>query len=292
MKVLAAHVAAGPFKGPRWGVFVDAGDRPSGVLDPSGRKIVIANIRNLGTEFVRRSETGSSTVSSPSNSFVDPIDGLELVQSGTATPLAGADPLLAPAAFPQSLDTELLNHGTAMLNNLEREFPPINGTGLAMYGADDALNEDEYDLNDVINVGEASGDGVIAFQGDNDAAPQTPAATHQNMYMPSLNSSNITAWSRKNEPDFVLHTSRLNRIAEEFSSPLTRSSSRKRKNTSDSPYASRHYAGVTPVQRVSEAAYAPNNNQFAAATPFYPDSATPSIPDSDAPQKRQKLMKT
>jgi hypothetical protein len=235
------------------------------MLDKTGRIMLITHPHLLGDEFARR--YGNSAASSPAAAFEELLsesDFAETPNYSNITPASDMD--------------MMLNHGNTIdangiVTGPQEAFFPL-GFNPADFADDFDLGLDgDDDLGeDVIRM-----DDVIKFDDDSDddsEAPASPffrtpkASSSQQFWAPSA--STVTAFRRhqdsfKTTPSF----SRFN----ELSSPQSAlTSSRKRKATNESPYASAHYKGVTPVQRMT------NNGNI-----------LPSTPDTVQP-KRRRLM--
>jgi hypothetical protein len=255
-------------KGPRRGIFIDEGDKTSGILDASGKIILMTNPHLLGEEFARR--YGASQTSSPDVGFA------ELIEESDAGDLEPADLMLGPTpdimiASLNSASSGSSSQGQA-IGPLEAFYPSTNflfDEGLVGSLPGGELGEDVIDLDDVIQF---------------DSDPEDSDALTSPISMPPkqdflskdfshLNGGNVTAFRRNADPAMR----RLNKLPSHLdinltSSPLATPEPRRRKRTHISPYTSSHYHGVTPVQRMRD----PNNGRT-------PDAATPA--------KKRRLMK-
>lgn len=265
-------------RGPPRGVFIDEGTKTSGILDPSGKIILMTNPHLLGEEFARR--YGASQTSSPDLGFAELIEESD---AGDREPIEligvpGADIMLASL---NSAFSDPSNLGQA-IGPLEA-FYPSNSLLFGDFAIDpDELEEDfrpDGDIGeDVINLTD-----VIKFDEDTDdsEAPTSPlfmppsrelsGLGNVNNEFAYLNNNNVTAFRRNADPAFAaLNNTPSFREMDLFSSPFATPARRKRKNHA-SPYTSSHYKGVTPVQRMR----APNQ---------------PQTPDASTPAKRRRIM--
>lgn len=264
-------------KGPPRGVFIDEGDKASGILDPTGRIMLITHPHLLGEEFARR--YGNSASNSPSLGFEELIDGSEVgdtIELGGVNPAVGTDIMLASL---NSSTADPANSGQAI--GPQEAFYPATGFQIGDYSFDtddfDGRFPDDPELGeDVINM-----DDVIKFDDDSDDSDEAtspifmPPARHltdlgkmTSSEFSHLTNNNITAFRRNAQPTYAtLNETPFSQLSE-FSTPAR--SSRKRK-ANDSPYTSSHYNGVTPLQRMRD----PN---------------PPSTPDSAVRPKRRRLM--
>lgn len=242
--------------------------------------MLITHPHLLGDEFVRR--YNDSAASSPGNAFEEVINGSENAST----------PELNDLALPVSVDVMLGNLNASrdvngIISGPQETFMPsaLGSQGTwdtnRLYGDFGTDSEYQSEGEDVINIHD-----VIKFDDDSEdsdattstppvfAAPRTPASAGQHRHLSSLNSSTVTAFRRSADPNFTsLKTTPSYSRLTELSSPLA-PGSRKRKYIVESPYASPHYAGVTPVQRMSAQEHA---------------QTIPSTPDTVRP-KRQRLM--
>ncbi|EXJ83009.1 hypothetical protein A1O3_06826 [Capronia epimyces CBS 606.96] len=266
-------------RGPRRGIFIDEGTKTSGILDPSGKIILMTNPHLLGEEFARR--YGASQTSSPDVGFAELID-----ESDTGEREAG------DLIGPQNADIMLasLNSAISDPSNLGQAIGPLEAfypSSNLLFG-DFAIDPDELEENfqpdedigeDVINLTD-----VIKFDEDTDdsEAPTSP------LYMPPsrelsglgnvnnefayLNNNNVTAFRRNADPAFAaLNNTPSFREMDLFSSPFATPAPRRKRKAHASPYTSSHYKGVTPVQRMR----APNH---------------PETPEASTPAKRRRIM--
>ncbi len=263
-------------KGPPRGVFIDEGDKASGILDPTGKILLITHPNLLGEEFAKR--YGDSTNNSPSIGFEELIDGSEVgdvQQLGTVTPATGTDIMLASL---NSSVPDPTNLGQA--TGPREAFYPAPGFQLGDY----ALDAEDFDADfqngaelgeDVINM-----DDVIKFDDDSDDSdePTSPIFMPPIQDLPGfgnvtnefahLTNDNVTAFRNNADPSYTTFSNGASFANfPDFSTPAR---PRKRKGN-DSPYTSSHYNGVTPVQRMKD----PN---------------PPSTPDPTVPRKRRRLM--
>ncbi|KIW53119.1 hypothetical protein PV05_08715 [Exophiala xenobiotica] len=270
-------------RGPPRGIFIDDGNKTSGILDPSGKIILMTNPHLLGEEFARR--YGASQTSSPDVGFAELIDDSDVgdLDSGAGVFGApGADIMLASL---NSAINDPSNPGQA-IGPLEA-FYPSSSFVFGAYAIDpDDLEEnfqpDEDMGEDVINLHD-----VIKFDDETDDsdAPTSP------IFMPptrelsgfgntdnsfaSFNNNNITAFRRNADPAFAaLNNTPSFRDVELFSSPFaTPGANRRKRKNHASPYTSSHYKGVTPVQRMWD-----------PSQPQTPEATTPSA------GKRRRIM--
>lgn len=259
-------------KGPPVGVFVDEGDKASGILDPTGKFMLITHPHLLGDEFARR--YGTSAPGSPSAGFQEIMDESEAGDSQSAANIAAvpeANTLLA------ALAAQMVGPINAETPAASQTAPPQPAPTFADFTFDSDFDEEDLG-EDIINI-----EDVIKFDSSDDSdEPTSPiymppkkdrSATKLNK-IPSFAPANITAFRNNADPNFTsfsnAHFSKLS----ELTTPVRRTS-RKRKAV-DSPYSSAHYAGVTPVQRMRD----PN------------PLSTPGSPITDPRPKRRRLMTT
>lgn len=233
------------------------------MLDKSGKIMLITHPHLLGDEFARR--YGNSAASSPTVGFEELLSESDFAETPNHSHIT-----------PASEMDMMLNHGNAIDANgivtgpQEAFFP----TGFDLgFGDDFDLGLDDGDDlgEDVIRM-----DDVIKFDDDSDGseAPTSPffmtpkATSHNQFWAPS--SSNVTAFRR--HQDSFKTTPSFSRFTELSSPQSALTGSRKRKATNESPYASAHYKGVTPVQRMTNTG-----------------NTLPSTPDTVRP-KRQRIM--
>ncbi|KIX03011.1 uncharacterized protein Z518_06561 [Rhinocladiella mackenziei CBS 650.93] len=266
-------------RGPPRGIFIDEGDKTSGILDRSGKIILMTNPHLLGEEFARR--YGVSQASSPDVGFAELIEESDIGERDS-TDLVGAPSTDIMLASLNSALNDPTNLGQAV-GPLE-VFYPADSLVLGDYAIDpDELEEDfrpEEGLGeDVINLHD-----VIQFDDDTDDsdAPTSP------IFMPPpcelsgignvsnefahLNNNNVTAFRRNADPAFAALSNMPSfRDTELFGSPFATPAPRRKRKNHASPYTSSHYKGVTPVQRMWD----PNQ---------------PQTPDSSTPAKRRRIM--
>ncbi|EXJ87800.1 hypothetical protein A1O1_04727 [Capronia coronata CBS 617.96] len=266
-------------RGPPRGIFIDEGTKASGILDPSGKIILLTNPHLLGEEFARR--YGASETSSPDLGFAELIedsDGGER-EPGDLVGVPGADIMLAS-----------LNSAISDPSNLGQAVGPLEAfypSNSLLFG-DFAIDPDELEENfrpdedtgeDVINLTD-----VIKFDEDTDdsEAPTSPffmppsrelsGLGNVNNEFAYLNNNNVTAFRRNADPAFAaLNNTPSFREMDLFSSPFATPAPRRKRKVHASPYTSSHYKGVTPVQRMR----APNH---------------PQTPDASTPAKRRRIM--
>ena len=263
-------------KGPPRGVFIDDGDKASGILDSTGKILLITHPNLLGEEFAKR--YGDSKSNSPSIGFEELIEESEAgdaQQKKVLAPAAGTDIMLASL---NSSVTDPANLGQA--TGPQEAFYPAPGFQIGDYAIDADAFDDDFDDGaelgeDVINM-----DDVIKFDDDSDDSdePTSPIFMPPMKDLPGfdnvtnefshLTNDNVTAFRNNADPSYTtLSNAASFANFPEFATPAR---PRKRKTT-NSPYTSSHYNGVTPVQRVKN-----------------PDP--PSTPDSIVPRKRRRLM--
>ena len=270
-------------------MFIDEGDKASGILDPTGKIMLITHPHLLGQEFARR--YGNSASNSPSVGFEELIDESEAGDSqeqAELTPAVNTDIMLASL---NSTVTDPSNLGQP--TGPHEAFYPAPGFQIGDYAfdPDDLANpylDDDPELGeDVIQM-----EDVIKFDDSDDSDSDSPTSP---IYMPPthakghsvpdfgnycstshLTNSNVTAFRQHADPSYT-HLSTTPSFSQfpDFSTPAR--PTRKRKATADSPYTSSHYNGVTPVQRMKD----PN-------PPSTPDRDTAT--DLHGRTKRRRLM--
>ena len=262
-------------RGPPRGIFIDDGDKPSGILDSSGKVILMTNPHLLGEEFARR--YGASQTSSPDVGFAELIDDSDAGDHmNEMVNVPNADIMLASLS---SAMNDPYNPGNAV-GPLEA-FYPSSSVLIGDYAVDldenfqpdDDLGEDVINLDDVIQFDEDT---------DDESMPTSP------IFMPPsrelsilgntrndlahLNNNNVTAFRRNADQAYAaFNNAQSFNDMELFSSPFSTPAPRRKRKHLSSPYTSSHYKGVTPVQRVRD----PNQ---------------PQTPDTATPAKRRKLM--
>ncbi|EXJ67539.1 uncharacterized protein A1O5_09552 [Cladophialophora psammophila CBS 110553] len=254
-------------RGPPRGIFIDEGDKTSGILDPSGKIILMTNPHLLGEEFARR--YGASQTSSPDVGFAELIEESDAGDRDPTELLAGpsADIMLASL---NSAINDPFNQGQAV-GPLEAFYPTNNFffDDLAVDHGDlagdfptDGLGEDVISLTDVIQFDSGSEDS------DGPTSPifMPPSQDLLSHDFSHLNNGNVTAFRRNADPSFAAMSQLPSFLDMDYmSSPLaTPAPSRRRKKNHASPYTSSHYKGVTPVQRMRD----PNNGR--ASDPVTP----------------------
>ncbi len=258
-------------------MFIDEGDKASGILDPSGKIMLITHPHLLGEEFARR--YGNSASNSPSIGFEELIDESEADEaqdSANVTSAVGADIMLASL---NSAVADPSNQGQA--TGPQEAFYPAPGFQIE----DCALDAEDFegDLEGDADLGEdiINMDDVIKFDDDSDDSdePTSPifmppssqlsGLGNVNNEFSHLTNDNVTAFRRNADPSYAPYSNSasLSQLPDLFSTPAR---PRKRKAV-DSPYTSSHYNGVTPVQRMRD----PN---------------PPSTPDSSVRTKRPRLL--
>jgi hypothetical protein len=233
------------------------------MLDKSGKIMLITHPHLLGDAFARR--YGNSAASSPAAAFDELLsesDFAETPNYSNITPASDMDLMLNPGNI---IDANGIATGP------QEAFFPM-GFSLGDF-ADDF---DGFDNGDDLGEDVIKMDDVIKFDDDTDDSeapnspffmtPKAPASHH--IWAPSA--STVTAFRR--HQDSFKTTPSFSRFTELSSPQSALSSSRKRKATCESPYASAHYKGVTPVQRMTNTG-----------------NILPSTPDTVRP-KRQRLM--
>lgn len=234
------------------------------MLDKTGKIMLITHPHLLGDEFARR--YGNSAASSPAAVFDELLsesDFAETPNYSNITPASDMDMMLNAG--------NVIDANGIVTGPQEAFFP------LGLNPSDFA---DDFDFG--LDAGEDLGedvikmDDVIKFDDDSDdsEAPASPffatpkAPLNQRFWAPSA--STVTAFRR--HQDSFKTTPSFSRFTELSSPQEALSGSRKRKATNESPYASAHYKGVTPVQRMTNTG-----------------NMLPSTPDTVRP-KRQRLM--
>ncbi|KAK6379378.1 hypothetical protein LTS17_006296 [Exophiala oligosperma] len=271
-------------RGPPRGIFIDDGNKTSGILDPSGKIILMTNPHLLGEEFARR--YGASQTSSPDIGFAELIEDSDAGDADTSNAgvlgAPGADIMLAslnsaindPANLGQAIGpleafypnpNFVLGDFAIDPDDLEENFRPIVETG-----------EDVMDLRDVIKFDDET---------DDSDAPTSPifmppklelSASGEVRNQASPFSNNIMAFRRDAEARFAVldNTPKLRGHVELFNSPFaTPTPNKRRRKNHASPYTSSHYKGVTPVQRMWD-----------PTQPQTPEASTPTA------SKRRKVM--
>ncbi|RMZ86361.1 hypothetical protein DV736_g6411, partial [Chaetothyriales sp. CBS 134916] len=265
-------------RGPPRGIFIDEGTKASGILDSSGKVLLITHPHLLGDEFAKR--YGNSAPASPSADFQELLDGSD-TESMPGT--FDSAPLLDAGAVAGALVAQIaspVGAAPTLISSASSFAAPDFGSSHYILDDDvfsDDLGEDVIDIADVIKFDES----------DDSDDPTTPiymppknqlsSASAQNA-IPSFVNAGVTAF--RNNADLKLttfSTENLSRLSE-LTTPVRRaqSAARKRKRTTESPYASPHYAGVTPVQRMRD----PN------------PSTAPATPDTASRPKRQRMLTT
>jgi hypothetical protein len=232
-------------KGPPRGIFIDEGDKTSGILDSSGKIILMTNPHLLGEEFARR--YGASQTSSPEVGFAELIEESDGGDRESTDLMVGPTPDIMLASL-NSVANGSLNQGQA-IGPLEAFYPSANllfgDDMLADFQADE-LGEDVIDLADVIRFDSDSEDS------DGLTSPISMPQS-QNLFgndFAHLNSGNVTAFRRNADPAMSRLPPHLD--INLTSSPLATPARRHRKRNHSSPYTSSHYEGVTPVQRMRD----------------------------------------
>jgi hypothetical protein len=268
-------------RGPPRGIFIDEGDKPSGILDPTGKIILMTNPHLLGEEFARR--YGNSQTSSPDLGFAEIIDGSEFGDrdSGELVNASNRDIMLAslntavsdPSNLGQAIgpaeafypsDSIFIGDFVVDPDELEENFRP-----------DEGLGEDVINLEDVIQFDDES---------DNSDAPTSPTIAmppsgalpgigHGNNEYAFVHSNNVTAFRRNADPAFAALSNTPSFRDMDFTSPFATPTPRRKRKNHASPYTSSHYQGVTPVQRMRD----PNQTQS-------------HTPDTTTPAKRRRLF--
>ncbi|KAL2400427.1 hypothetical protein ABEF95_006325 [Exophiala dermatitidis] len=268
-------------RGPPRGIFIDEGTKTSGILDPSGKFILMTNPHLLGEEFARR--YGTSQASSPEAGFA------ELIEESDAGDPESVDLIRLPSA---DIMLTSLNSAISDPANLGQAIGPLEAfypSSTFLFG-DFAIDPDELEENfrpvddtgeDVINLTD-----VIKFDEDTDDSegPTSPffmppsrelsGLGNVNNEFAYLNNNNVTAFRRNADPTFAaLNNTPSFREMELVSSPFATPTPRRKRKPHASPYTSSHYKGVTPVQRMR----APNH-------------PLPSTPEASTPAKRRRIM--
>lgn len=222
----------------------------------------MTNPHLLGEEFARR--YGASQTSSPDVGFA------ELIEESDAEDYDPVDVRFHPTpnimlAGLNSVPDVPSAQGQAV-GPMEAFYPPGNSLMNSVYEADyegDELGENEIDITDVIQFSSDDAE-------DSDVVP-SPAVTQPSLGkdFSHLNSNNVTAFRHNADPAMRRLPPRLD--INLTSSPLATPAPRRRKRAHSSPYASSHYKGVTPVQRMKD----PHNGR---------------ISDVATPAKKRRLM--
>ena len=246
-------------KGPPRGIFIDDGDKASGILDSSGKVIIMTNPHLLGEEFARR--YGASQTSSPDMGFADVIEDSD----DADTPLQNASDMFGATAADlmlgglTSITTSTNNHGQTV-GPVEAFFPSgdflagdytiydLEGDGVEQFGGLDA-GELKMNLSDVISFSDTDDE-------DSPTSPIYMPPAHQlagignvNNEFRHLTNDNVTAFRRNADPSYAAlnNTPSFGNFPPLFSPTPNRFSTpqpkRKRKNN-DSPYNHSHYKGV------------------------------------------------
>lgn len=232
------------------GIFEDAGDKVTAILDPTGKKLLLSDPHLLGGVFARR--FGPSVPASPSVGFSDAVFG----DSGSSQATDSPRPQSAQMTNVDPMFAGLISGANASLNGqatgLPEAFIPSNSSFLNDLVAGDLFDGEEEDpettlrLEDMIAFGEDTDDESTVdspivpnpFTAHSMSAPGTPLA-HLNQYNVAAFKRNMTSTYFGSSPAPLRNT---------FASPLKR---KRRATRNDSPYNHSHYAGVTPVQRIS-----------------------------------------
>ena len=249
-------------KGPPRGIFIDDGDKTSGILDSSGKYILMTNPHLLGEEFARR--YGASQASSPDVGFAELIEESDGGDYESTELMVGPAPDIMIAGL-NSPSNGPLGHGQTV-GPREAFYPSTNflfDDGVHGDIPGDDLGEDVINLEDVIKFDDSDPDDSDALTSPIFVPGQTQ--TFSGKDFSHLNSGNVTAF-RQNADPALLRMRRLSARVDMglVNSPLATTSPRRRKRTHSSPYTSSHYHGVTPVQRMRD----PNDGRN-------PETATP-----------------
>ncbi|KIW23364.1 uncharacterized protein PV07_11571 [Cladophialophora immunda] len=242
-------------RGPPRGIFIDEGDKTSGILDSSGKIILMTNPHLLGEEFARR--YGASQTSSPDVGFAELIEESDAGDRDSTDLLAGPSADIMLASFNSAIN-DPFNQGQAVgpmeafypTNNFFFDDLSVDHGDLAGDFQTDGLGEDVISLTDVIQFDSGSEDSD---------APTSPIFVPPNHELLSndfahLNNGNVTAFRRNADPAFAAMSQLPSYLDMDYlSSPLaTPAPSRRRRKNHVSPYTSSHYKGVTPVQRMRD----------------------------------------
>lgn len=264
-------------KGPTRGTFEDDGEKPSAILDSTGKKLLLQDSHLLGGVFARK--YGPSVPTSPSNSFASAV----LNESDSSGSVAESPNLQNVQPHP-TIDLMLaaLNSGDQIsadgqVSGLPEAFMPANQALLQQFIDEDAMGDDDDDdgpdgklrLEDML-VFEMENDDdsglespFSSFLPDSFSAPATP--------LPHLNGMNVTAFRRMADATNYFTGSRHSPIKNKFATPLKR---KRRSDRYDSPYNDAHYQGVTPVQRIT----------------FHEASSSPAPPSSRMHKRRKTIV--
>lgn len=228
------------------GIFEDAGDKVTAILDPTGKKLLLSDPHLLGGVFARR--FGPSAPASPSVGFSDAVFG----ESGSSLASDSPRPQSAHMANVDPIMAGLISGTNGHATGMPEAFMPSNSNFLNDLVAGDIFDAEEDDpettlrLEDMIAFGEDTDDESTVdspivpnpFAAHSISAPGTPLA-HLNQY-------NVAAFKRNMEPTYFQSSPAP--LRNKFTTPLKR----KRRNIrNDSPYNHSHYDGVTPVQRIT-----------------------------------------
>lgn len=237
-------------KGPVRGTFEDNGDKVTAILDPSGKKLVLADPHLLGGVFAKR--FGPSAPASPSVGFEEAMFGSSDSSQASGSP--------GPHAT-QSLNIDLMLPGlisgdhastNGQATGLPEAFmPALHQNSFLNDLAPEIFDYDSGDAELNLNV-----DDLIAFDDDFDSddinspigmdmpnsfsAPNTPLS--------HLNHMNVSAFRRNADPTYFNAAPHPTPLRNKFTTPLKR---KQRFDKQDSPYNDAHYKGVTPVQRIT-----------------------------------------
>lgn len=265
-------------RGPPRGIFIDDGEKPSGILDPSGKIILMTNPHLLGKEFARR--YGASQTSSPDLGFAELIEDSDAGETPRGLFSAPtADIMLASLNSARASHT---NQGQA-IGPLEA-FYPSNIIRFGDYEIDPDDLEGDYQPDEDLGEDVIHLEDVIQFDDDTDDsdAPTSPIFVPPSRQLSNmsnlshglshLNNSNVTAFRRNADPAFAAFSNTPSyQDMDLFTSPYATPAPRRKRKHFSSPYTSSHYKGVTPVQRMRD------------------PGKRARTPDTTTPAKRRKL---
>ncbi|RMD43736.1 hypothetical protein DV735_g1397, partial [Chaetothyriales sp. CBS 134920] len=214
-------------RGPPRGIFIDEGTKASGILDSSGKVLLITHPHLLGDEFAKR--YGNSAPASPSAGFQELLDGSDAESMGG---IFDSVPLLDPNAVGDALLAQISSPaGVQNMMPAGSSFAPDFGSNPFMLDDvfSDDLGEDVIDIADVIKFDES----------DDSDDPGTPiymppknqlSSVSARNSVPSFVNAGVTAFRNNTDPNFTtFSTEKLSRLAE-LTTPVRRAhSARKRK---------------------------------------------------------------
>lgn len=247
-------------KGPPLGVFIDEGTKPSGILDSTGRKLLMSQSHLFGQEFARRSTTSASSTPDMPFAEMQESDGMSQASGNSVIP-PGMDAMISGNnSFHESLNPAralAANGAFVVAPGFQAEDYDIEGQDLEQQIAAHSDYEEEHFIK--FDEEETASDGATSpiFM-----PPQLHKLTSSGG-LEHLNSSNISAFRQHADSrrQYLHNTPSFSRQSDLNTPP------RSRKRKAESPYTSSHYHGVTAVSRVRD----PN-------CPSTPDAARPKRP--------------